>query len=123
MDISKPSMNFGREEFACKCGCGFDTIDTSLLTVVQNIRTYFDAPVTILSGARCYEHNRAVGGSRNSQHLFGRAADVVVKGVDPLEVRNYVEQQLDGEGGIGYYPEKGFVHVDTRTKGGARWTG
>lgn len=35
-------------------------------------------PLIITSGYRTVEHNRAVGGSRNSSHLLGWAADIAV---------------------------------------------
>lgn len=42
--------------------------------------------VTVTSGYRCPELNRAVGGAAVSAHLSGRAADIVVPGRTPLEV-------------------------------------
>ena len=72
------SEHFSREEMACKCGCGLDTVDAELLSLLEKIRAHFDRPITINSGCRCEAHNRAVGGSKNSQHLIGRAADIVV---------------------------------------------
>ena len=41
------SANFNRAEFACKCGCGFDTVDAKLIDYVQQIREYFAVPITI----------------------------------------------------------------------------
>ena len=110
--MDKLSHNFNRSEFACKCGCGFDTVDTELLTLLINVRAKFDQPVTITSGCRCPAHNEAVGGSRNSQHKLGRAADIIVHNIEPDDVAEF----LDGimwHGGIGRYST--FTHVDTRT--------
>lgn len=109
---------FSRREFACKCGCGFDTVDAELLEVLTVVREHFDAPVTITSGCRCAEHNAAVGGSPNSQHLLGRAADIVVKGVPAIEVYRYLNLVYQGELGLGRYQT--FTHVDTRSTA-ARW--
>lgn len=36
------------------------------------------APIIISSGYRCPELNRAIGGSRTSQHMTGQAADIIV---------------------------------------------
>ena len=112
--------NFSRSEFACKCGCGFDDIASDLVYICQNVRHHFDRPVTITSGCRCPEHNASVGGAENSQHVAGRAADIVVSGVYPDEVWMYLESQSAelGVGGLGSYSD--FTHVDTRYKR-ARW--
>jgi uncharacterized protein YcbK (DUF882 family) len=109
---------FKRSEFACKCGCGFDTVDYELIEVLNDIRTHFKTPVIINSGCRCEDHNRAVGGSSNSQHLYGRAADIVVLDVAPQEVYDFVDSKYFGLG-LGLYSN--WVHIDTRTNGPARW--
>ena len=114
MSISK---YFKREEFACECGCGFDTVDVSTLKVLELVREYFGVPVVINSGCRCAAHNKYIGGAKKSQHVFGRAADIVVKGVSPSAVADYIETIMLG-GGIGRYNT--FTHIDTRTKP-ARW--
>ena len=112
---------FDRSEFACKCGCGFDTVDVALSEKLETIRALLNAPVIVTSGCRCPEYNASIGGSINSQHLYGRAADIVVKGVPPEEVYKVVETALAGEGGAGSYET--FTHIDTRTGGPARWKG
>lgn len=124
---------FDRKEFACKCGCGYAVVDARLLELLTVYRSYFDAPMTITSGARCLTHNAKVGGAApqldadhqpiwgtGSQHLWGRAADIVVDGVSPSEVYNAFVGGLTGWGGLGQYRE--FTHVDVRPKM-ARWKG
>lgn len=103
------SKHFYRGEFACKCGCGFDTVDAELLRTLETVRFHFGQPVTINSGCRCPEHNKAIGGSPRSQHLLGRAADFVVKDVSPQEVQKFLK---DHKGGLGEYET--FTHVDSR---------
>lgn len=113
------SRSFNRSEFACRDGCGFDTVDVELIAMLQEIRDYYDAPVIITSGCRCPNHNESVGGSKGSQHLLGRAADFVVRGVEPAEVAAFAERLSPG--GIGNY--KTFSHIDTRSNGPIRWEG
>lgn len=113
------SENFARSEFRCKCGCGLDTVDTELLRLLENIRAHFDAPITVTSSHRCESYNQVVGGASTSQHLYGRAADIVVEGVDPSLVAELADQL--GAGGVGKYSS--FTHVDSRTNGPARWSG
>jgi len=110
------TTNFSRHEFACKCGCGYDTVDWELLQKLEEIRAVFDRRITVNSACRCPTHNAAVGGSDNSQHLFGRAVDIVVDGTPPALVHEAAEQL--GFGGIGEYDT--FTHIDTRA-GYARW--
>lgn len=111
------SRHFRRQEFSCKCGCGFDTADHELVRTLDIIRDHFDKPVTINSACRCADHNRDVGGSDNSQHLYGRAADIVVAGIDPALVAE-LANQMDC-GGVGEYDT--FTHIDTRSHQIARW--
>lgn len=116
-DIAK---HFDRSEFACQCGCGFDTVDTELLDLLQHIRASFDAPVSIESGARCVTHNTNEGGYPESQHLDGRAADIKVQGVAPLAVQRWFDKQYPNRYGLGKYAS--FTHIDSRA-GKARWNG
>lgn len=116
---------FKRREFACKCGkCGGFPVepDPELVKLLEKIRAYFGKPVRINSGVRCAAHNSsaAVGGAKNSQHLHGTAADIVVDGVTPERVALYAETLLPKTGGIGRY--KTFTHIDTR-KNRSRWNG
>ena len=112
------SSDFRRDEFACKCGCGFDDIDPELVYVLQNIRDYFCEPVQITSACRCLTHNISVGGSPNSQHPLGTAADIQVRSVDPAAVVIFIESAYPGTYGLGRY--KDFTHIDVRLKK-SRW--
>ncbi len=114
--MTEVSSHFDRNEFACKCRCGQDTVDVELVTVLEKIRAHFNAPVSISSGNRCETYNQSVGGAKNSQHLKSRAADIQVRGFEPHEVQDWI----DGWhlGGMGRYET--FTHVDTRGKF-ARW--
>lgn len=116
----KLSTNFRVREFACTDGSDPIFIDTELVDVLQKIRTHFGKPVTITSAYRTPTRNKAVGGTTYSQHLYGTAADIKVKGVSPKKVAEYAETLLPHKGGIGIYAT--FIHVDVRaTK--ARWKG
>ena len=118
---------FQVKEFACRAA---DTIliDDELVVLLQCIREHFGKPVHITSGYRTAAHNAAVGGSKSSQHLLGRAADFHVEGVPVAAVAAYAETLLPSRGGIGRYPKDaahpkrstGWVHIDTRA-GKSRW--
>lgn len=114
------SPHFSRREFACKCGCGFDTVDSRTLEVLESVRKHFIKPVIISSGCRCPDHNRHVGGAAGSQHVLGRAADFNVQGVNPRQVQAWIAANHPGAS-LGKY--NSFTHVDTRSRGPARWGG
>lgn len=120
------SKNFKVREFACKDGSDAVFIDTDLIDILQTVRNYVNRPITITSGYRTVAHNKSVGGSTYSQHIYGRAADFQISGMSPEVIAPYVETVLNGEGGLGIYPatskRKGWLHVDTREVK-SRWKG
>lgn len=116
--MGKISKHFSRHEFACKCGCGFNTVDVELIEALEAVRQHFDQPVTITSGCRCEAHNKLVGGSTRSQHLVGKAADFKVKGVNSDIVAHLLMAFYPGKFGIGRY--NGRTHIDVRAKE-SRW--
>ena len=116
----KLSANFRVREFACTDGSDPIFVDTELVKILQKIRNHFGKSITITSAYRTPTKNKAVGGETYSQHLYGRAADIKVKGVTPKAVATYANKLMPNKGGIGTYAS--FVHVDVRpTK--SRWKG
>ena len=89
---------------------------------LQAFRDVFNEPITINSSYRCEEHNRSVGGSKTSQHLLGKAADITIKGYTPDEVADKIEllhsENRNRTNGLGRYNT--FTHVDIRNNY-ARW--
>ena len=74
-DRTALTKNFNRSEFQCSCGCGQQSVDMELAEKLQLLRDKVDRPLKITSGYRCITHNAAVGGSQNSKHRYGMAAD------------------------------------------------
>ncbi len=124
------SPSFRVRELRCRDGTDTVLIDDELVVILQCIREHFGKPVHITSGYRTAAHNTAVGGSKSSQHLLGRAADLWVEGTTVDAVAAYAESLLPGRGGIGRYPKDakhpsrttGWVHIDTRPNK-SRWVG
>lgn len=115
------SPHFRVQEFRCKDGSDPVFVDTALVELLEQLRAHFGKAVTITSGYRTPAHNAKAGGTRFSQHLYGRAADIRVQGASVEEVAACAERLLHGCGGVGRYPAKagraaGWVHVDTRQK-------
>lgn len=113
------TANFSRKEFACKCGCGFDSVNPALVAGLQALRDLVGRPITVTSGCRCPKHNASpkVGGAKNSQHLLGNAADIVISGMTPRQMAAQAEQVAQFQtGAIITYTRNGFIHVDVRGK-------
>ena len=112
--------HFKYNEFRCKC-CGKlpdKGIDLNLVLKLETLRMILgDKQIIIRSGYRCPNHNKQVDGAPNSQHLYGRAADIIIKGVNPSDVAKAAELVFYN-GGLGRY--KDFTHVDSRDDR-ARW--
>ena len=118
----KLSSNFRVKEFACKDGSDAVLVAPRLVMVLQSIRDHFDAPVSITSGYRTTQYNAKVGGVDQSQHCYGTAADIAVKGVGVDTVAAYARKIMPDWGGVGIYKFQGFVHVDVRETR-ADWNG
>ncbi|HYG88977.1 MAG TPA: DUF882 domain-containing protein [Azospirillum sp.] len=104
-----------RDPFADRC----KPIDLELLHRLSTLQRASGrvGPFEVLSGYRSPETNRRLvteGAARQSQHLFGRAVDLRLPGVRPRDL--YRLALSLGSGGTGYYPRRGFVHLDTGPK-------
>ncbi|MGI6540965.1 MAG: D-Ala-D-Ala carboxypeptidase family metallohydrolase [Bacillota bacterium] len=109
--MAKLSKNFDSSEFACKCGCGYDTPNPELIRMLQVARDLYGKPMRITSGCRCIKHNRNVGGASNSAHLAGKAADIAT----PTGADRYLLIKAllaSGFGRIGINFKKSFIHAD-----------
>lgn len=115
----KIAKNFKVKEFRCKDGTDIIFISDELVEVLQDVRDHFNCPVNLNSGYRTPPHNKKIGGSANSRHQYGMAADFWVKGVDASIVQEYLESKYPDKYGIG--KAKNYTHIDVRaTK--SRWT-
>lgn len=114
------TKNFNLSEFASKDGAITPPIVIEKLKLLANnlqvLRDYLGKPITINSGYRSPLHNVKIGGAKNSQHLFGKAADIVVEGYTPKQVFDAIETlQAQGKMSIGgLHAYNTFVHYDIR---------
>ena len=118
----KLSTNFTVKEFACKDGSDAVLVAPRLVMVLQSIRSHFGVPVVIHSAYRTPQYNKQANGAEHSQHCYGTAADISVKGQTPAAVAAYARQLMPDWGGVGVYSQKGFTHIDTR-EARADWDG
>lgn len=99
----KLSKNFYLDEFQQSATAARHGIDMSIQpggiihanlqhlcrAVLQPARNHF-GPIYIISGYRPTALNKRIGGSSNSQHITGQAADIRVPGHSPLEVARWI---------------------------------
>ena len=129
--LIKPSTeHFSYEEFIAKND--FDAIKNGIPQAywvnVQKVMTRMEMvrkamgnlPIVIRSGYRSSEYNRQVGGTKNSQHLLGKAVDVYVKdyifSCYDLAETIYFNEKLRGLfGGYGFGSDTN-LHLDIRKR-------
>lgn len=116
----KLSTNFTVKEFACKDGSDAVLVAPRLVMVLQTIRSHFGAAVTINSAYRTPQYNAKIGGVAHSQHCYGTAADITVRGQKPAAVAAYARKIMPDWGGVGIYNT--FTHIDVR-EAKADWNG
>jgi len=62
-------------------------------TILQPLRDALDNPIVISSGFRPLQLNTAIGSSKDSAHIDGRAADFRVLGMSPYDVCVYMRDE------------------------------
>ena len=107
----KLSAHFAVWEFACKDGSDAVLVAPRLVMVLESIRSHLGI-TDIHSAYRTPQYNIEVGGSPHSQHCYGTAADISVRGVSHKKVAEYARQLMPDWGGVGIY--SWGVHVDVR---------
>ena len=118
--------NYNLKEFECKDGTvvpkEYMSNVEELARNLQILRDHIQEPIIVISGYRSPEYNKKCGGVKRSQHLLAKAADIIVPGMDSLEVRNTIIKLIkEGKmkpGGVGLYGT--FTHYDIRGSN-ARW--
>jgi uncharacterized protein YcbK (DUF882 family) len=95
-------------------------MDPELLDLIYDVRESLgsDGTYQIISAYRSPKTNNMLRGrsansgvARKSQHLLGKAIDVRLEGVPTSRLRQQAIALR--RGGVGYYPDSDFVHMDT----------
>jgi uncharacterized protein YcbK (DUF882 family) len=92
-------------------------MDIRLMDLLYDLqhRVHNDRPVEIISGYRSPKTNMMLasysdGVAKNSYHTKGMAIDIRMPGTSLRQVENAALTMR--RGGVGYYPDSEFVHVD-----------
>jgi len=93
-------------------------IDPGLMDLLYFLQQYLrtDAPLHIISGYRSNSSNAklrrsSTGVAKKSLHIRGQAIDLRIPGRNLRDVCNVAITMA--RGGVGYYPDSEFVHLDT----------
>lgn len=101
--------NFPPQEVACR-GTGELVVSETSLDMLQKLRDEV-GPLVVTSAYRSEKHNKAVDGAKNSYHRTGQAFDIALGNHNPYELEAIAK--TIGFTGIGRYPDRGFIHLDT----------
>lgn len=92
-----------------------DNLRTLCRDVLEPIREFATAPIIVTSGYRDYLVNKAVGGAKNSEHMYGRAADIHCDMLSAQSLFTLIRSHVSaGDIHVGQcilYPKSHFVHV------------
>jgi len=94
--------------------------------IFQPVRDHFGVPIGISSGYRSKSLNKAIGGSKYSQHMIGEALDIdadIYGRVTNAEIFNYIKNNLEWDQMIwefGDDDEPNWVHVSYKESGSNR---
>jgi len=117
------SEHFTAAEFTCRCQnpkCPAQKRPhPALVERLEELRTLWGRPIWIISGIRCVDYNKTVGGAPASQHLLGKAADIKTENENEVRALAALAERV-GFKGIGTGKRK--LHVDVRAGRRARWT-
>lgn len=114
------SEHLKRTEVQCHCGCGFADMKPGMVHLFERIRALCcqikgrDVPIIVNSGCRCREHNKAIGGAKNSQHVRGNALDLRCPDGFTIDAFAGVCDTLNQTGAVIVYRKRNFIHVDDR---------
>ena len=129
------TTHFKLTEVACHDGTPYpvEWIESRLkplLVAAEWIRRECGFPLHVSSGFRTEGYNRRIGGARRSQHVQGRALDLIPsvrgavamrKALVELEIAAVDARDAGLITGIGFYHD--FVHIDTRPGRKVTWGG
>jgi hypothetical protein len=96
---------------ACKCGCGENRMTQALIDKIEQLRTLVGMPISIDRGVSCVEHNAAVGGAADSEHLpIAYASDDVAA----MPEEDFFTQAITIFHRVGLYFQNGLIHADMK---------
>ena len=87
-------------------------LDLLVSNILDPLRKAWGKPIIVTSGYRVPRLNEAVGGVKNSDHLYGKAADIVPKNGKFDDFAKFLKKWLR---------DKNFCQCIIEKKGNSRW--
>ena len=90
-----------------------NNVNALVNNVLDPLRALIGRPIIITSGYRSQRVNELVGGSKTSQHMLGKAADIYVQGytLQQMDVVYQTIQMCFDFDQLIFYPSKNIIHV------------
>lgn len=92
-------------------------MDKRLYSLLHDLQTTLDysGEIHVISGYRSPKTNALLAGkssgvAKKSYHMRGMAIDIAMPGIELAKLRDAAIGLK--QGGVGYYPKSGFIHVD-----------
>jgi len=95
MTVSSTANRLGIDNALQETDLIVDNLRFLCQELLEPLRSLVKVPVKILSGYRCEKLNEAVGGSKNSQHMLGEAADIHVLNFTNKELFDLIQEKLN----------------------------
>ncbi len=114
--VTQISKHFNTEidKIACQCGCGQEIIQYDLFEIIEDFREFIgDKPINVHCVNRCKEHNKRIGGAKNSYHVEGGAMDLHAIDLDMEELHRLAiqfQKEYNKDIGLGLYDWG--IHID-----------
>lgn len=89
-----------------------NNLDKLVNNILDPLREEWGSPIIITSGYRVPRLNEAVGGVKNSHHLYGKAADIVPENGKFDDFAKFLKKWLG---------DKNFCQCIIEKKGNSRW--
>jgi len=127
--IGDLTSHFWKYELRCPCKkCLHKKVRVSslllfkleMMIIIIDQGLDFHKPVIVLSGNRCEEENKRIGGFPGSKHIpdpDGEATDIKVKGITPIKLGLIAEEV----GGLRIGIAKWGIHVDVKPPSPSRF--
>lgn len=122
--MSLTSLHFSNDELKChgttcgpggQTGCNVNGVQQSILDALEQFRlTSGRKPVILDDAYRCKIHNAQVGGTVDSTHLEGLAADIRIEGLTGAQLQT-IALQCPLITAIGRDDYENYIHIDTRS--------
>ena len=86
---------------------------SELFHIFDSVRATWGKPIPVTSGYRCPYHNKNIGGSQLSIHMWGLALDMDLPSTQEVEELYHLIDMDFNHLRIGKYTESGsFIHID-----------